>query len=76
MKKLALLFVLVLTIPFFITGCTGESEEKYTSYTLFCEYDEANHTLEGKESVEIFNKYDQKDLVDKLAQNVQIMEYL
>ena len=58
MKKLALLFVLVLTIPFFITGCNGESEEKYTSYTLFCEYDEANHTLEGKESVEIFNKYD------------------
>ena len=58
MKKLVLLFVLVLTIPFFITGCTGESEEKYTSYTLFCEYDEANHTLEGKESVEIFNKYD------------------
>lgn len=24
----------------------------------------------------IFNKYDQKDLVDKLAKDVQIMEYL
>lgn len=25
---------------------------------------------------EIFNKYDKNDLVEKLAQNVQIMEYL
>lgn len=25
---------------------------------------------------EIFNKYDRKDLVEKLAQDVQIMEYL
>ena len=32
--------------------------------------------MDNSNFVEIFNKYDQKDLVDKLAQNVQIMEYL
>ena len=32
--------------------------------------------MDNSNFVEIFNKYDQKDLVEKLAQNVQIMEYL
>ena len=32
--------------------------------------------MDNSNFIEIFNKYDQKDLVDKLAQNVQIMEYL
>ncbi len=32
--------------------------------------------MDNSNFVEIFNKYDQKDLVDKLAKNVQIMEYL
>ena len=58
MKKFALLLVLILTIPFFVVGCTDKGEANYTAYTLFCEYDEVNHTLDGKERVEIFNKYD------------------
>ena len=32
--------------------------------------------MDNSNFVEIFNKYDQNDLVLKLAQNVQIMEYL
>ena len=32
--------------------------------------------MDNSNFIEIFNKYDQKDLVSKLAQNVQIMEYL
>ncbi len=32
--------------------------------------------MDNSNFVEIFNKYDQKDLVSKLAKNVQIMEYL
>ncbi len=32
--------------------------------------------MDNSNFMEIFNKYDQKDLVLKLAQNVQIMEYL
>ena len=32
--------------------------------------------MDNSNFVEIFNKYDQKDLVEKLAKNVQIMEYL
>ena len=32
--------------------------------------------MDNSNFVEIFNKYDQKDLILKLAQNVQIMEYL
>ena len=32
--------------------------------------------MDNSNFVEIFNKYDQKDLIDKLAKNVQIMEYL
>ncbi len=32
--------------------------------------------MDNSNFIEIFNKYDQKDLVEKLAKNVQIMEYL
>lgn len=32
--------------------------------------------MDNSNFIEIFNKYDQQDLVDKLAKNVQIMEYL
>ena len=58
MKKFSLLFVLIFSLPFFIAGCTGKSEEKYNTYTLSCEYDEISHTLDGTESVEFYNKYD------------------
>lgn len=42
---------------------------------IFIRYPEM-FLLDNSYFVEIFNKYDQNDLVAKLAKNVQIMEYL
>lgn len=58
MKKYAIiLFLLVLFFPLFLTGCE-RGEEKLSCYTLNCVYDDGEHTLSCKQTLDYYNNTD------------------
>ncbi len=54
MKKIALLLVMVICLPFFLVGC-GTSEESLNSYQISAVYDDSSKSLQVTEVVEYVN---------------------